>query len=69
MNLVEQQAVTLHIDTRSLTAEEAVSVFRRCEGVLAVPEVTAKARKRRSSQLVWQTVTSIMRKKVRGAVL
>jgi hypothetical protein len=67
MNLVEQRAATLGIDTSSLTTQEAVSTFRRCDDVLAVPEVTANARKRRSSQLVWQTVTTIMRKKMRIA--
>ncbi|ETI56021.1 hypothetical protein F443_01369 [Phytophthora nicotianae P1569] len=65
MGLVEERASALNIDTRTLTTtEEAVEVFRRCEDVLEMPDETPNARKRRSNQLVWQTVTSIMRKRL-----
>ncbi|KUF87133.1 hypothetical protein AM587_10002055 [Phytophthora nicotianae] len=67
MGLVEERASALNIDTRTLTTtEEAVEVFRRCEDVLEMPDETPNARKRRSNQLVWQTVTSIMRKRLKS---
>ncbi|DBA05028.1 TPA: hypothetical protein N0F65_000716 [Lagenidium giganteum] len=67
MSILKARAVQLGLRHQGITADEALTEFEQCKDAIEVDTNTPAQRKRRRGQLVWITVTTLLRKRARTA--